>query len=394
MNKLSNALFFILGLAFMPAAYATDGVIEINHARALAGGITPGDTQGYPVTISQAGSYRLTSNLTQSDPNIDVIDIDHDNVTLDLNGFTISGSNVCTLSADAWPGKTISCNGMGTGRGVYAYGNVSVVNGNINGMGAGCILIFASDPGQAQRVENVRVSHCGGTGIGIGKASVTRSGASFCAGDGIYLTTGEISAVFAEGNGVAGISGINVSISGSTVRNNLHTGIYASHGIVSNSVATHNQEAGINSSLGAFNNIAGENGLDGILVDTGTASGNTATGNGENGITIGTSGTASGNTATGNGGNGIYLASGTASGNTVNGNSLSGIFVWSAGAIVGNTIVVTAASARGLTVGPSGYATASQNTITAPTWLQCTNPLGPPIVSAPPNSNACNGLAW
>jgi len=41
---------------------AVDGVIEINQARALAGG--PGDEPGFPVTIYASGSYRLTSNLS------------------------------------------------------------------------------------------------------------------------------------------------------------------------------------------------------------------------------------------------------------------------------------------------------------------------------------------
>lgn len=40
----------LLGLA--GSAWAVDGVIDINQARALAGGVTPGDTAGFPVTIS------------------------------------------------------------------------------------------------------------------------------------------------------------------------------------------------------------------------------------------------------------------------------------------------------------------------------------------------------
>src|SRR5581483_7661707 len=48
-------------------ARAVDGVIEINHARALAGGVTASDLPGYPITIDQSGSYRLTGNLTAKD---------------------------------------------------------------------------------------------------------------------------------------------------------------------------------------------------------------------------------------------------------------------------------------------------------------------------------------
>ncbi len=45
------------------AAHAGDGVIEISQTQAEAGGVTSGDTPGFPVTLSAPGSYRLTSNL-------------------------------------------------------------------------------------------------------------------------------------------------------------------------------------------------------------------------------------------------------------------------------------------------------------------------------------------
>src|SRR5271156_5439677 len=48
-------------------AWAVDGVIEINQASAKAGGVTPGDTPLFPVTLSQPGSYRLTGNLDVTD---------------------------------------------------------------------------------------------------------------------------------------------------------------------------------------------------------------------------------------------------------------------------------------------------------------------------------------
>ena len=56
---------FILALG--SSARAVDGVVEINQAKALAGGVTAGDTAGFPATISQSGSYRLTGNLTVPD---------------------------------------------------------------------------------------------------------------------------------------------------------------------------------------------------------------------------------------------------------------------------------------------------------------------------------------
>ena len=53
-----------------------DGVVYIDQNRAAAGGITPGDLAGFPVTIAQSGSYRLSGNLTVPDLNTTAI-VDH-----------------------------------------------------------------------------------------------------------------------------------------------------------------------------------------------------------------------------------------------------------------------------------------------------------------------------
>jgi hypothetical protein len=50
------AAVLIVGLA--TPAWAVDGVIEINQVSAKAGGVTPGDTPLFPVTISQPGLVR------------------------------------------------------------------------------------------------------------------------------------------------------------------------------------------------------------------------------------------------------------------------------------------------------------------------------------------------
>src|SRR5882762_4507455 len=82
--------------AISSSLYADDGVVLIDQNRALAGNVTPGDAPGFPVTISQPGSYRLSGNLTVPDINTTAIQITADFVTLDLNGFSIVGQNVCT----------------------------------------------------------------------------------------------------------------------------------------------------------------------------------------------------------------------------------------------------------------------------------------------------------
>jgi hypothetical protein len=90
-----NARFAMLCLAgvfaFSPSAYAR-GVVLITQAKAMAGDVTPGDAPGFPVSITRSGSYRLTTNLrTPSGPAIEIV---ADNVSLNLNGFSIIGSNV------------------------------------------------------------------------------------------------------------------------------------------------------------------------------------------------------------------------------------------------------------------------------------------------------------
>src|SRR6266436_5972961 len=82
--------------ALASSLYAVDGVVLIDQNHALAGNITPGDAPGFPVTISQPGSYRLTGNLVVPDVNTTAIQITADFVTVDLNGFSIIGPNVCT----------------------------------------------------------------------------------------------------------------------------------------------------------------------------------------------------------------------------------------------------------------------------------------------------------
>ncbi len=81
-----------ISLALASAVAADEGRLEINHASALAGGITPGDAPGYPILISAAGHYVLTGPLSCPAP-LDLyalaILINAANVTLDLNGFGI-----------------------------------------------------------------------------------------------------------------------------------------------------------------------------------------------------------------------------------------------------------------------------------------------------------------
>ena len=91
----------LLGAA---AAQAADGVIEINQASIESAG-------GFPLEITESGSYRLTGNLTVDDVNTTAIWVRTAYVTVDLNGFSIRGPVECEF------GET--CDQAGTGAGVW-----------------------------------------------------------------------------------------------------------------------------------------------------------------------------------------------------------------------------------------------------------------------------------
>jgi hypothetical protein len=132
-----------LGLAALlgitAQAWAVDGVIEINQTRVLAGAVTPGDMPGFPVTIDQPGSYRLTGNLTVPNENTTAIQITAEGVTLDLNGFVIQGPSV-----QAGPN--------GSGIGVQGPSSTVVMNGTIHGMGSHGVSL-----GSRSRAENLQL---------------------------------------------------------------------------------------------------------------------------------------------------------------------------------------------------------------------------------------------
>ena len=124
-------------------AMAVDGVVEINQARAAIGGVSSNDTPGFPVSITESGSYRLTSNLT-IDEKLNAIAIYASNVTLDLNGFAIIGPVKCTAG-------TSTCTPAGV---VSAYG------------------VFASSAADYLTIKNGIITGTGGSGVYCGNSEV------------------------------------------------------------------------------------------------------------------------------------------------------------------------------------------------------------------------------
>jgi hypothetical protein len=176
--------WFCLGLvvpiALGAGAARAQGRVEVNQVRALAGGVTAGDTPGFPVTISEPGSYVLTGNL-QPTGLARGIDVTVNDVTIDLAGFEIVGPVVCTYS------QGTSCVGdAGQGVAAIAKDNVTVRNGTIRGMHSAVQVTGAS-----ARVETIRATSNLFQAIFLGhNATVVGCSAYQNGSDGISLSSG------------------------------------------------------------------------------------------------------------------------------------------------------------------------------------------------------------
>ncbi len=221
--KALRTLSIALASLATSAAFAQ---VSIDQNKAMAGGITPGDTPGFPITLSQPGSYKLTSNLTVPASVAGVV-ITGNNVTLDLNGFTISGPASC---AQVLPSRVVNCVNSSSGSvGVDAGSSKGAVvrNGTIKGAGAGVVV------GGLGRYENLRVTE-NGAGIVEGSSQSSNGNTlSNCLVDtngynGVTITYGQIERCRIVSNGGAGVAtdSYALTISESQLMENRGYGIY------------------------------------------------------------------------------------------------------------------------------------------------------------------------
>jgi hypothetical protein len=252
----------ILGAA--SPTYAVDGVLEINQACAVNTGWFAGDTAGFPVTVTVAGSYRLTSNLTVAATSTSGIKISVDNVTVDLNGFAISGPIIC--SGD---GGGISCSPAGGGfeAGVEAVccgpAKTVVRNGTVNGFPNG--IRVNSD----SRVDSIIATSNENDGIVIGiRSAATRCLSHRNGDDGIATATGDVtdSVLFSENvtqdNGGDGIYMPNVqgTIRGNASASNGGNGIFGGATVVENTSRGNGGDGIVSNGMIANNGVSGNDG--------------------------------------------------------------------------------------------------------------------------------------
>jgi hypothetical protein len=165
-NRGARGLAAILALVALSAGPATalDGEVLINQNKANAGGITPNDDPGFPVTLSQSGKYKLTGNLNVP-AGRNGINVTANYVTIDLNGFRIFGADQAIVGI-----KAANRDGL------------TVMNGTVSGFTSHGIETRAF-----AIIQDMQITNNGGFGIKlVENGRVLRSTISENTSDGVF----------------------------------------------------------------------------------------------------------------------------------------------------------------------------------------------------------------
>jgi hypothetical protein len=208
-----------------------DGEILITQAKALAGGVTTGDTKGFPVTLSKPGLYKLASGLAVP-AGKSGIQVTASFVTIDLNGFALQGGGVALIGIAASSSQSITVrNGTITrfkASGIFGSGDDWIVEDmRVTGNGGGGIALTSNNVnGKHARILNNTVANNGGDGVN-------------CGGD-CLVQGNNISQ-----NGFFGIEAASGLILGNNIAENAEEGIYSAGSTgFGNNLLTYNNGGG------------------------------------------------------------------------------------------------------------------------------------------------------
>ena len=137
---LAPALSLTAAVAFTPASAA---VVVITQAKANAGGVTPGDAPGFPVTLSLPGAYQFDTNLTVPANRNGIVVTSH-YVDIDMNGFLLLGANSA--------GTKVAFHGV-----VSGFGDGHIHNGVISSFKGSGIYLVAAPNSNAWVVEDMQI---------------------------------------------------------------------------------------------------------------------------------------------------------------------------------------------------------------------------------------------
>lgn len=300
---------FLIGLIALPlAARATDGLLEINQAAVVAGGITPGDAPGWPLTIAASGSYRLTGDLDVSGLAGAALSVEivapARTVTLDLGGFAIDGGMSC--SPNAGTGATCALIGGPNGIGSTTDAVVVIRDGTLRGFRSGIAVTTA----RSVTVEDVRSVEHTNTAIFVSSGIPTlirRAVASVTAGRGIDVgSAGRVFDSVADHNSNNGISAAEVVNSSASFNGVIGIDATFVGGRVLDSRAFSNGTRGVNLGNGGLaSGVVVHDNAAGLLATAGSSVvASTFRNNAGVGISAAADATYSGCTLTGNNGGG------------------------------------------------------------------------------------------
>jgi hypothetical protein len=226
-----------------------------------------------PYVITQPGSYYLTASMTMAGQGV-AITIDADNVTLDLNGYTLDGANLAdsavSVSSQNPPHASVTVrNGTARHWNSYAIAMTPLTSGVLED-------VTASESASGMYLTNVRASRCRSSGNANTGIYAFFSVINDCTVsnniDGFSANVSTLTNVRAENNSGIGIKTNGGSISGCVAINNGGAGIDAERAAVEGCSATGN-DVGIRAGTGAnvVRNAVADSGHQGILANGGGA---------------------------------------------------------------------------------------------------------------------------
>lgn len=224
---MKHARLALVATLLAAAAQGAFAQTTIDHAKAMAGAVTPGDTPGYPVTLGAPGHYVLTGHLSVPAGSSGIV-ITSPHVTLDLNGFSVAGPVSCTQEYQT---KVVTCSAAvnttiagilanevqgivirnGSVRGFAGYGISASGHAVIEDVGVSSNayigLVLPSNVGGLSRVSGSRFWHNGSRGAYVKGTLVERSNFSSNHLDGLYAERSAVIDSMAQANGDRGIEG-------------------------------------------------------------------------------------------------------------------------------------------------------------------------------------------
>jgi hypothetical protein len=155
----------------LPTSVASAAVVVITQAKAIAGGVTPGDTAGFPVTLNAPGAYRLDTNLTVP-AGKNGIEVRSHYVDIDMNGFRLYGWNAAGT-------QRVGIKGVDA-----TFGISKIHDGFISGFVQDGIRLSGNS--NQWVIENMTIQSNGSSGINSGLVSYTRTLNSTINVNGLY----------------------------------------------------------------------------------------------------------------------------------------------------------------------------------------------------------------